>query len=202
MPTKSTREIRMAAVSVVQDTANDERVVEGRAIVFGAPTVLYEFDGIQYKEVVERGALDGADLSDVPFKYNHSDHVMIMARTRNNTLELTVDDQGLLIRAKLADTSAGRDMYELVKRSDITEMSFAFTVTESSYNKETHTRSIKKIKRIWDVAAVDTPAYQDTYIKARSFFEAEAEKEQRAAEAANRARILTKIKLMTMEERT
>lgn len=183
------REIRLAELRAV-DPGQDqnEMIVEGRAIVYDSPTVMFEFNGIKYYEVIARGALDGADLKDVPFKYNHSDAVMVMARTRNKTLELIPDDKGLLIRAKLADTTAGRDLYELIRRGDIDKMSFAFTVTEQSYNKDTHTRTITKFKRIWDVSAVDTPAYSDTFISARGFFETQAEAERLAAEAVERKR--------------
>ena len=159
-------------------------------MVYDSPTMLWEWDGVKYYEVIAKGALDGADMRDVPFKYNHSDGVMIMARTRSKTLELIVDDQGLRIRAKLANTTAGRDLYELIKRGDIDKMSFAFNTLEESYNKETHTRTILKFKRIWDVSAVDIPAYSDTSISARSFFEAEAEKERKAVEAAQLRRKL------------
>jgi len=163
-------------------------IVEGRAIVYDSPTVIAEIEGRKYYEVIARGALDEADLRDVPFKYNHSDNVMVMARTRNRTLELIPDDQGLLVRAKLANTTAGRDLYELIRRGDVDKMSFAFTVAEDSYDRDTRTRKILKLKRIWDVSAVDTPAYQDTYISARSYFEAQAEVERQAAEAARKQR--------------
>lgn len=183
------REIRLAEIRAL-DLPSDERemIVEGRAIVYDSPTVLYEIDGIQYKEVIARGALEGADLRDVPFKYNHSDSVMVMARTRNKTLELIPDDQGLLIRAKLANTTAGRDLYELIRRGDIDKMSFAFTVAEQSYDRDTRIRKIIRIKRLWDVSAVDTPAYDQTSISARDFFAAQAEAERRAAEAAEARR--------------
>lgn len=192
---KIKKELRMATVQAASDDDN-KLIVEGRAIVYDSPAVLYEFDGVQYKEVIARGALDGADIKDVPFKYNHSNQVMIMARTRSKTLQLIVDDKGLLIRAELANTTSGRDMYELVKRGDIDKMSFAFTIEEYSYNKETHTRTITKIKRVYDVSAVDTPAYPDTEISARSFFEAEAEKERRSVETENLARIKIKAKII------
>lgn len=168
---RSMMEIRAA------ETESDDLIVEGYAIVFDQPTMLYEYNGVKYYEVIERGALDGADLKDVPFKYNHSDSVMIMARTRNKTLELIPDDKGLFIRANLAKTTAGKDLYELIKRGDIDKMSFAFTVEEDEYDRETRTRHIKKIAKLWDVSAVDAPAYDSTYIHARSYFEAEAEKE-------------------------
>src|SRR5690606_14958488 len=100
------REIRMAELRAIEPAGDaNEMVVEGRAIVYESPTVLFEIDGVRYYEVIARGALDGADLKDVPFKYNHSDNVMVMARTRNKTLELIPDEQGLLVRAKLANTT-------------------------------------------------------------------------------------------------
>src|SRR5690606_7752346 len=100
------KEVRMAEIRALPppEDGENEMIVEGRAVVYDSPTVLYEIDGRKYYEVIAKGALDGADLRDVPFKYNHSDSVMVMARTRNQTLELIPDDQGLLVRARLANT--------------------------------------------------------------------------------------------------
>jgi len=183
------REIRMAEIRAIEPAGDEqEMIVEGRAIVYESPTELYEINGIKYFEVIARGALEGADLRDVPFKYNHSDNVMVMARTRNKTLELIPDEQGLLVRAKLANTTAGRDLYELIRRGDVDKMSFAFTVDKDEYDRETRTRRILRFKRIWDVSAVDMPAYDDTYISARSWVLAQVETERRAAEAARRQR--------------
>lgn len=183
------REIRFAELRALDQAPEQEgMVVEGRAVVYESPTVMWEYDGVKYYEVIARGALDGADMKDVPLKYNHSDHFMVLARTRNKTLELTTDDQGLTVRATLADTTAGHDLYALIKRGDVDKMSFAFTVTEESYNQDTHTRTITKIKRLWDVSAVDTPAYADTSLSARDFYQATAEAERQAAEAARERR--------------
>ena len=182
------REIRMAEIRALEPADDGEMIVEGRAVVYESPTVMYEIDGVKYYEVIARGALDGADLRDVPFKYNHSNSVMVMARTRNKTLELIPDDQGLLVRARLANTTAGRDLYELIRRGDVDKMSFAFTVDKDEYDRNTRTRRILRFKRIWDVSAVDTPAYDQTYISARSWFAAQAEAERQAAEAAARRR--------------
>jgi len=79
-------------------------------------------------------------------------------------------------------------LYELIRRGDVDKMSFAFTVEKDEYDRDTRTRRILRFKRIWDVSAVDTPAYQDTYISARSYFMAQAEAERRAAEAAKKRR--------------
>ena len=191
---KPNKEYRLMEVRAVADPPDNEMIVEGYAIRFNEPAV-FDFFGQEYREIIDPGALNGADLRDVPFKYNHSDSVMIMARTRNKTLELIPDDKGLFIRAKLADTTAGRDLYTLIKRGDIDKMSFAFTVADDGdeYDRSTRTRIIKRIKKIWDVAAVDTPAYDTTSISARSFFEMEIEKERKAAEAAElRRRLILK----------
>ena len=197
------REIRLAQLRALEPAeGQSEMVVEGRAVVYDSPAVLWESGGVKYYEVISRGALDGADLSDVPFKYNHSDQHMVMARTRNKTLELMPDEQGLSIRANLADTTSGRDLYALIRRGDVDKMSFAFTVSEESYNKDTRTRSINKFKKIWDVSAVDTPAYPETSISARSYFEAaeaaelESEKRSKALEGARlRKRLMLKTYL-------
>lgn len=191
------KEYRLMEVRAAPDMSNDEMIVEGYAIRFNEPAV-FDILGTEYREIIAPTALDGADMRDVPFKYNHSDSVMIMARTRNKTLELIRDTNGLFIRAKLADTTAGRDLYTLIKRGDIDKMSFAFTVDYENdgeeYDRKTRTRTIKRIKKIWDVAAVDTPAYDTTSISARSFFELEREKERKALE---RAELRKRLIIMT-----
>ncbi len=191
------KEIRMMEIKAQEQTEdNNQQIVEGRAAVYNAPTVICEIDGIEYREVIDTGAFDSADLSDVPFKYNHSDNVMIMARTRNKTLELSVDNQGLFIRANLANTTAGKDLYTLIQRGDIDKMSFAFTVAQEMYDAPNRTRHIQKIDKVWDVSGVDVPAYDTTSISARSFFELEREKEKKAMEIAElRERLILKTYL-------
>lgn len=181
------KERRLMEIRAVQEPEQKEMIVEGYAIRFDEPAT-FEIGGEEFREVIDKRALDKADMRDVPFKYNHSDNVMIMARTRNKTLELIKDEKGLFIRAKLAGTTSGHDLYTLIKRGDIDKMSFAFTVDYENdgdeYDRKTRTRTIKRIKKIWDVAAVDTPAYDTTSISARSFFELEREKELKTLERA------------------
>jgi HK97 family phage prohead protease len=178
---KRLMEIR-AATPAAPDSK--EMIVEGRAIVFNSPTVIYEYDGIQYFETIDSKALDSTDMTDVVFRYNHSSDVMIMARTKRGSLQLVKDISGLNMRATLFDIAPARDLYTLIQGGAITEMSFAFSVEEDSYNVQTHTRTILKIKKLYDVAAVDSGAYSDTSILARSYFEVEAEKGRKAVEAA------------------
>jgi HK97 family phage prohead protease len=168
-------------------------IVEGYALRFNEPTVITQIDGVDYYEVIDSGALDGTDLSDVPFKYNHDDSFLITARTRNKTLELFPDNEGLYIRANLSNTTAGNDLYIAIQRGDIDKMSFAFVVEQERYDRATRTRHIQKIDKLFDVSAVDIPAYDTTSISARSFFEMEIEKEHKAMEIAEfRKKLLLK----------
>ena len=109
-------------------------------------------------------------MKDVPLKYNHDDSHLILARTRNGSLELSVDDKGLKIRAKLIDTSTNVDIYKSLKAGLLDKMSFAFTVADGgdSYDSNTRTRIITGIDRLYDVSVVDTPFYDKTEIYARS----------------------------------
>ncbi len=171
--------------------ADDGMRVEGYAATFDQETVMYEFDGVEYKEVIDRSAFGNTQMSDVVLNYNHQGKPV--ARTKNETLELKLDDVGLFISADLSGTEEGRRLYEEIKGGYIDKMSFAFTVSDEDYDKTSHTRKIKGIKRLYDVAAVDIPAYNTTSIQARSFFEAEAEKER--AEARRQLE-LAKAKVM------
>ena len=162
--------------------SDEEMRVEGYAAIFDAETVMYEYDGIQYKEVIDRNAFNGTQMQDVVMNYNHSGKPV--ARTKNGTLQLIIDDIGLRVSADLGGTQEARNLYEEIKAGYIDKMSFAFTVNADEYNRDTHTRRITDIKRLYDVAAVDIPAYDATSIQARSFFEAEAEKERAEARAA------------------
>lgn len=149
-----------------------DMIVEGYAFKYDTETVLYEReDGFQYREVIEKGALDGADISDVPFKYNHNDGVFIVARTRNSSLQLIPDDIGLFIRARFIDTQTGRDFFKMIQERLIDKMSFAFTESNDyseEYGDNFVTHHIRKFIRIWDVSGVDIPAYDATEIYARS----------------------------------
>lgn len=79
-------------------------------------------------------------------QYDHSGRVY--ARNSNNTLKLTADDKGLLIAADLSKTELARGLYEDINAGMITKMSWAFTVAEDSYDRNTHTRTILKIKGV------------------------------------------------------
>ena len=157
----------------VSDDEKEEKWVEGYASRYDSPTVLWEFNGVEFKEQIVKGAFDDCDMSDVIFQYDHAGKVM--ARTRNNTLQLEVNNNGLYVKAKLDGTKEGRELYEEIKGGYIDRMSFGFTVKEDSYDEDEHIRNIIKIKKLYDVSAVSIPAYDSTSISARNYFTAQQE---------------------------
>ena len=143
---------------------NEEQkmIVEGYAITFNSPATH------GYTEIIDKGALDTTDMSDVPLKYNHEDSHLIMARTRNKSLELKKDEKGLFIKAELIDTQSNKDIYKSIKAGLIDKMSFAFAVDKDEYDYDTDTRKILSIDRLYDVSVVDIPFYDSTSVYARN----------------------------------
>ena len=173
--TPETRDYRTFEVRALPQDGGDGQKqcrVEGYAAVFDEETVLYEYDGIQYKEVIDRNAFSGAEMRDVVMNFNHGGKPV--ARTKNGTLTLTVDTKGLHIAADLGGTEEGRRLYEEIRGGYIDRMSFAFTVNKQEYDRAKRLRRITGFRRIFDVAAVDIPAYDGTSIAARSWAAAEA----------------------------
>lgn len=158
--------------------------VHGVPVVFNTPTCLFEYEGVKFYEQIDRHAFDNCDMSDVIFNYNHGGRVA--ARIRNNTLKLAINDVDMEMDAFLGGTQFGRDLLEDIRGGYIDKMSFAFVVAEDGeeYDQATHTRTITRIKKLYDVSAVDIPAYDTTSISARDFFSEEYEKEKRALEQA------------------
>lgn len=152
--------------------------VEGYATTFDVPYLLYEWDGNKYYEVIDRNALLGADISDVIMQYDHQGKVL--ARKSNKTLGIEPNDKGLFIYADLSKSTAAKEMYEEINNGLVTKMSWAFTVGEDSYDRDTRTRKILKVKKVYDVSAVSIPANGDTEISARSWLDGviEAEKQE------------------------
>lgn len=148
-------------------------VIVGRPIVYNSVT---DICGM-FAEIIEPGALDGADLTDVRFLVNHDISRIPLARSRNNndnsTMLLTVDENGMGIRATLdtENNSDARALYSAVSRGDISGMSFMFSVADERWedeNTDYPTRHILKIASVIEASAVTFPAYPDTEIDARS----------------------------------
>lgn len=162
-----TRLIEFRAV----DNEDNEMIIEGYAVTYDKPAT-HQIYSRKFTEVIKRGALDNADMSIVPLRYNHNDTWCIMASTRNNSLSLIKDDIGLKIRATLIDTQSNRDVYLAIKERLLDKMSFAFTVEDQGdsweYGDTETVRTVTKIKKIYDVSVVDTPFYDSTSVYTRS----------------------------------
>lgn len=146
--------------------------ITGRPIVYDSKTNLGYFD-----EIIERGALDKADLKDVRFLVNHDTSKIPLARSRNNnknsTMQLSVDEKGMVIRAHLdiENNAEAKKLYSAVQRGDISGMSFMFAINDEEWENldgDHPTRHIKEISTVIEVSAVTFPAYEDTEINARS----------------------------------
>lgn len=174
-----------------RENEDDGYIVEGYATTFGH--VYRLCDGKYYKidEQIDPHAFDECDMSDVIVQYDHAGRVF--ARTKNGTLELTVDNHGLHCRIDLGGTEIGRQLYEEIKGGYTDKMSFGFVVAEDQRTKTedyendvvTVLRTITKIKKLYDVSAVSLPANDATEISARSFCDgliAELTEDRRKAE--------------------
>ena len=199
------KEIRVFNFELRAEQNERGRVITGRPIVFGQRTDLGWYD-----EIIERGALDTTDLKDVRLLVNHNVDMIPLARSRNNTanstMQLTVDNDGLGMRADL-DTENNADaksLYSAVERNDIDGMSFMFVVDKDSWDdpdSEHPTRHILSIRRVFEVSAVTFPAYSKTSIQARGLSDAlDSAKESLESERArirDIERRKKKIKLLT-----
>ena len=147
-------------------------IITGRPIVYNSRTDLGWFD-----EIIEPGALNNTDLTDVRFLVNHDTSKIPLARSRrnngNSTMQLTTDNDGLGIRVTLdtENNSEARALYSAVQRGDISGMSFMFGIRDEEWenlDSDHPTRHIKDISTVVEVSAVTFPAYESTEINARS----------------------------------
>lgn len=203
------RDFRIANIETrSNEDGKEELMLEGVACTFNQETVLYKGKYYEAREVIASGAFDGCDMSDVIFNINHCGRVY--ARTRNGSLTLWLEEDGLHMRAILmSDDNGHQEVYRDVKAGLIDKMSFAFHVDESTWgykqqgdDYEIELRTITKIDKLYDVSAVDIPAYDTTSISARSAFE--SERERRSAESRLQAEKLelekTKLLLLSRLE--
>lgn len=174
--------------------------VRGYASTF-EPYVLFSSDGVDYSERISPNAFDEADMSDVIFLFNHEG--MVHARLKNGTLNISTDEHGLLAEADLSSTTQSRELFEAIDSGLVDQMSFAFTVTEDAYDKETHTRTIHKIGKVYDVSAVSIPANPSTDIaavSARDYFNGVIEMEKAERLEREKQLALAKAKFEFVKE--
>lgn len=160
-PQHKDAEKRTMGTIEVRDAEGDEMILEGYAAVYNSETDLGPF-----REVIRPGAFDDVMDNDVRALINH-DPNLVLGRTTNGTLELSSDERGLKYRVKLGNQSYARDFYESVKRGDISQSSFAFTIDKQSWNEERTVRSVDKVRQLLDVSPVVFPAYSAATVQAR-----------------------------------
>lgn len=180
-----------------EDGAESNYIVEGYASTF-EPYVLLEEEGVEYKEIIDKNAFDDADLSDVVFRIDHEGRVY--ARTSAGTVKLDTDEHGLRISADLSRTASAREVYEDIRAGNYDKMSFAFIVDADTYDKETHTRVISRIGKVFDISPVSFPANPGTEITARAYFNGVIEMEKAERLLAERKERLKKSILKELIE--
>lgn len=171
---KETRTVELRA-----QQENNNLVVVGTPVVFDTATTINDPMIGQYKETIKRNALDGVDLTDTRLLYNHDMSKIPLAKAPK-TMNLSIDENGLNMRATLPDTEEGRSVYTAVSRGDMTGMSFSFTTdrTGSSYDVEKRTRTISKINKLYECSITPWPAYQSASVEARNQMQEAEQQEQ------------------------
>lgn len=175
------REIRNTAHKVVSD--EEKRTVEGYALLFDVRS-----DGLSFEEVIQRGALDGVlEKSNVFALMNHDPSRGILARCKNGegSLQLEIDQKGLKYRFEAPKTPLGDELLENIRRREISESSFAFTVEKDAWEKKsdgTWKRSIEKLGELFDVSPVYDGAYSKTSVYMRGKEQVEQELRRRELE--------------------
>lgn len=196
------REYRTMTMSVrAASDDNGEMIVEGYATTFNQPYLLYDWRDYKVMEQIHPDAFKDCDMTDVIMQYDHEGRVF--ARNKNGTLTLSVDTTGLKVTADLSGTDLGRQLYQEIKGGYTDKMSFGFTVAEDQRvstvdhenNVETVTRTITKIKKLYDVSAVSIPANDGTSISARRTADGVIEqiKAERLERAKNKLKLLLEV---------
>lgn len=200
-----TKEIRSFDFEIRAEQSEERgNYIEGRAIVYGQTTNLGWYD-----ETIAPGALKDTDLRDVRLLVNHNTDMIPLARSRNNnansTMQLSVDDEGLVIRANLdiENNTDAKALYSATERRDLDGMSFMFVVDKDSWDdleSDHPTRTITGIKRVLEVSAVTFPAYSQTSLQARGLADAldsaKASLESAKAEAREIERKKQRIRIL------
>lgn len=162
-------------------------IIEGRPIIYDSKANLGYFS-----EIIERGALEKTNLKDVRLCLNH-DTSFVYARSRNNnensTMKLKTDEKGLFFTAKLdvENSPRAKDLYSAIRRGDINQLSFMFTIDKEKWEdlgSECPIRRITEIGQVFEISAVTFPAYKATEVTARNKSDLE-----RARAALERAKV-------------
>ena len=203
MPIKNDREYRNLGTFEIRED-DDIKIVKGYASTFDTYELWNDCDLVLHERIA-RDAFEGADMTDVVFLRDHTGHVL--ARTKNGSVKLTVDNRGLYTETDLSLTEASRTMYEDIQVGNYSQMSFSFVVAQDHIDwldDRNAVRTIDKIKKLYDVSAVAFPAnpYTDIGLSARSLFDGaieQREAERLLREKAERARKALQLRVRLMK---
>lgn len=177
-PEKESRFLTESVQLRSSDDAAESRMVFGYAAKFNRQSENLGSTNYQFYEIIQPGAFDDVLNDDVRALFNHESSA-ILARSKNGqgSLKIGVDSVGLYYEFEAPDTQVGRDLVTSLKRGDVDQSSFSFTVNkdgeewESSQDGDGPTiykRTIKKVARLFDVSPVTYPAYPDATVALRS----------------------------------
>lgn len=182
------KERRLNNVEIRKADENEEMIIEGKAVAFDSPATYYG-----ETEVIDPHAFDKCDMKDVVLRYNHNDNQYTLARTRNKSLELEIKEDGIYFKAKLIPTQTNKDAYLMVQEGLIDKCSFAFADYDYDYDEDTRTTRIMSIQKMFDIAIVDFPYYENTSVVARNLDTGE-DMHKNQANARRRKQMLDKVK--------
>lgn len=200
---KHTSEKRYFNIESRLDTKEGKDVVIGHAAVFNS--LSEDLGG--FREKIQPGAFDDVLGNDVRAYFNH-DPNYLLGRTEAGTLRLSVDETGLRYELDVPDTTAGRDLKENMRLGNITQSSFAFTIGKDGDAWEraengADIRTIKKVKRLYDVSPVSLPAYpsaNDLALAQRSNF-MDKENKRKQQEKSYELNTLLNLKINLLKRR-
>lgn len=189
-PNTEERVIRVGTVQYRADVENDPnatgRTIQGYAALFNSRTELWP----GFSEEIAPGAFKNAlQNSDIRALFNHEPN-LILARSPG-TMEVWEDETGLWYRFEAPNTTLGNDLLEMIKRGDVSQSSFAFTVKSAEETRSEDggfLRRITEVRALYDVSPVTYPAYNDTSVSVRAKFEADQKPKYTGNE--NRSRLL------------
>ena len=200
-PNKEVRTFDVQDLELRMD--GDKQTVVGYGAVFNSMS--NDLGG--FREFISPNAFEGRLDDDVRFLVNH-DANLILARTTNGTLRLSVDEKGLRYEADMPNTSTARDLMELLKNGTISQSSFAFTVEEDSWEVKDgmNIRTIDKVSQLYDVSSVTYPAYNQasSAVALRSLEEWKSKEENTEAKKDNvdlKKRSLNEMRLKILKNK-
>jgi len=170
--------------------------LSGYFVVFDQP---YFWDD-DMEEVIKPGAFDSCDMSDVRCLTDHLPHLVLgRASDKVQTLIFSIDDTGLRadkVEINTADVDA-MNLYARVQRGDVDQASFGFDESDVRYIDLPDgrvRREIWGISKLWEISVCTFPAYEQTFVSARSRMNKELADFRAAAAAARKQQLLRHLR--------